>query len=84
MKPLCKEKYLCPLRVNYGVKSKMTDDQILNFLGLGIDVKTLAEDQMYDDRDGNREQRLESRMEMIIDKPDEMMDLVVDDSAVTD
>lgn len=62
----------------------MTDDQILNFLGLGIDVKTLAEDQMYDDRDGNREQRLESRMEMIIDKADEMMDLVVDDSAVTD
>lgn len=39
---------------------------------------------MYDDRDGNREQRLESRMEMIIDKADEMMDLVVDDSAVTD
>jgi len=62
----------------------MNDDQILNFLGLGIDVKTLAEDQMYDDRDGNREQRLESRMEMIIDKADEMMDLVVDDSAVTD
>lgn len=54
----------------------MTDDQILNFLGLGIDVKTLAEDQLYDDRDGNREQRLESRMEMIIDKADEMMAFV--------
>lgn len=54
----------------------MTDDQILNFLGLGIDVKTLAEDQMYDDRDGDTQQRLESRMEMIIDKADEMMALV--------
>lgn len=54
----------------------MTDDQILNFLGLGIDVKTLAEDQMYDDRDGNTRQRLESRMEMIIDKADEMMAFV--------
>lgn len=54
----------------------MTDDQILNFLGLGIDVKTLAEDQMYDDRAGDTQQRLESRMEMIIDKADEMMALV--------
>jgi hypothetical protein len=54
----------------------LTDDQILNFLGLGIDVKTLAEDQMYDDRDGDTQQRLESRMEMIIDKADEMMALV--------
>lgn len=57
----------------------MTEDQILNFLGLGIDVKTLAEDQMFDDRDGNKEQRLESRMEMIIDKADEMMAFVADD-----
>ena len=62
----------------------MTDDQILNFLGLGIDVKTLAEDQMYDDRDGNTRQRLESRMEMIIDKADEMMAFVADDSSVAD
>lgn len=54
----------------------MTDDQILNFLGLGIDVKTLAENQMYDDQDGDTQQRLESRMEMIIDKADEMMVLV--------
>lgn len=67
----------------------MNDDQILNLLGLGIDVKTLAEDQMYDDRDGNTRQRLESRMEMIIDKADEMMAFVNDfpngeDTAVAD
>lgn len=57
----------------------MTEDQILNFLGLEIDVKTLAEDQMFDDRNGNKEQRLESRMEMIIDKADEMMAFIADD-----
>lgn len=48
----------------------MTEQAIVEVIGHCINIQTLAEDQMNDERDGPWRQRLESRMEMIIGEAD--------------
>lgn len=55
------------------------DEKILEIIGHGINIQTLAEDQMYDERDGSIRQRLVSRMEMIMQEAESIMAMAAED-----